>query len=123
MSSWPPFLVALAWFERRMRPAQVPHTGFFWTLYRGKRLVQVQLAYVYVYIYINTAYENRIEHQMHKKGALLDEISQRLQQARLLRNKGNGCALAARDDQGIAPSELLGGAHLYGLKRSVGLGL
>jgi len=28
----PPFLVAFASWERRIRPAQVPHVGFFWTL-------------------------------------------------------------------------------------------
>ena len=32
MSSWPPFFVAFASSERRMRPAHVPHVGRFWTL-------------------------------------------------------------------------------------------
>lgn len=48
-----------------------------------------------------------------------DEITQWLQQARLLSNKGDGSALATGDHQGIASSEFLDGAHFNGLESEI----
>lgn len=50
---------------------------------------------------------------------LLDEITQWLQQARLLSNKGDGSALATGDHQGIASGEFLDGAHFNGLESEI----
>lgn len=50
-----------------------------------------------------------------KRANALDKVAQRLEEARLGGDKGNGGALAAGDDEGVAACQLVWGAHLDGL--------